>query len=246
MASLADGESQLAFRGHTTACAALAETEWLPLPETKQEVESVRALLGPSEDVLTLTGAAASEESFKRDAHGKRTLHLATHGFFLEGTCAIGASQESPLLLSGLVLAGANARSTVSEASTLDDSGAGTDDGILTAEELAALDLRGVDLAVLSACDTGRGTVAVGEGVFGLRRAFGIAGARTVVMSLWPVPDAQARQWMTRFYSATGDGTSVSRAVRDASLRTLEELRESERPAHPYYWAGFVAAGDWK
>src|SRR5439155_9036837 len=138
-------------------------------------------------------------------------LHLATHGFFLNGGCPPAANGtrsvdglssggtgsarlqlgESPLLLSGLALAGANRRAIA---------GPDEDDGILTAEEVTALNLEGVEWAVLSACDTGLGEVKAGEGVFGLRRAFQVAGVRTVIMSLWSVDDEAARIWMRTLY----------------------------------------------
>jgi CHAT domain-containing protein len=86
----------------------------------------------------------------------------------------------------------------------------------------------------------------VGEGVFGLRRALEIAGVRTVLMSLWPVPDEAARSWMTSFYETKLGGASVIEAGRRASVRTLHKLREDGQPTHPYLWAGFVAAGDWR
>ena len=206
--------------------------------------------VGPVE---LLTGAAASEGRFKREAPGKRILHVATHGFFLQSECLSAESVgrgfakgtetvargigENPLLLSGLVLAGANRAS---------EAGPDQEDGILTAEELAALDLRGLEIAALSACDTGLGTVEAGEGVFGLRRALEIAGARTVLMSLWPVPDKGAREWMASFYGSRLGGESVLDATRKASLAALEELRKQGLPDHPYLWAGFVAAGDWQ
>lgn len=98
----------------------------------------------------------------------------------------------------------------------------------------------------MSACDTGLGTVEVGEGVFGLRRALEIAGVRTVLMSLWPVPDAESREWMTRFYESRLGGASVAEAGRGASLAMLQRLREEERSTHPYLRAGFVAAADWQ
>ena len=107
------------------------------------------------------------------------------------------------------------------------------------------MDLRGVDLAVLSACDTGRGTVAAGEGVFGLRRAFSIAGASSIVMSLWPTPDEAARAWMEKFYTALEDGEEVAAAARSASLDRLTELRQAGVSPHPELWAGFVCVGDW-
>ena len=144
---------------------------------------------------------------------------------------------ENPLLLSGLVLAGANhAR----------EAEPGEEDGILTAEEIAALDLRGVDLVALSACNTGLGAVEVGEGVFGLRRAFELAGARTVLMSLWSVPDKEARAWVSAFYRARIEGASVAESARLASTTALQAVRSAGGPEHPYLWASFVAAGDWK
>ena len=153
-----------------------------------------------------LTGARATETAFKRSAPGKSYLHLATHGFFLGNDCddavytgrgpdglrgiggRTGAKRrrilpDNPLLLSGLALAGANQRRPTR---------ADPEDGILTAEEVAALDLDGVEWAVLSACDTGVGGIKAGEGVFGLRRAFRVAGARTIIMSLWAVEDRAA------------------------------------------------------
>jgi CHAT domain-containing protein len=185
-------------------------------------------------------------------------LHLATHGFFLEGNCssapqdtrAIGgplaslAKQlpeligENPLLLSGLALAGANER---------EQAGADQDDGILTAEEIAALDLSGVDWAVLSACQTGVGEVRAGEGVFGLRRAFQVAGVKTLIMSLWEVEDRSAREWMKKLYVARlANHLSTAEAVREASLGILRERRARGLSTHPFYWGAFVAAGDWR
>src|SRR5262249_11331324 len=144
----------------------------------------------------------------------------------------------NPLLLTGLAFAGANHRHTA---------GPEDDDGILTAEEIAGMNLEGVDWAVLSACDTGLGEIKSGEGVLGLMRAFQIAGARTVIMSLWPVEDNSARRWMTTLYThrfVRGLDTAVS--VRDASLQVLRRRRAKGQSTHPFYWAGFVAAGDWR
>jgi CHAT domain-containing protein len=226
----------------------LRSTRWRAIPASGREAEHVGALLGRHEPVRVLLGAEASEERFKREAPDKRILHLATHGFFLQEQCASALSVESgeepaaavgdnPLLLSGLVLAGANRAGEAREEG---------EDGVLTAEEIAALDLDGVQLAVLSACDTGRGEVVIGEGVFGLRRALELAGVRTVVMSLWPVPDLQARRWMQHFYEQRLDGAPIVEAIRGSSLRVLEALRDEDRPEHPYFWAGFAATGDWR
>jgi CHAT domain-containing protein len=161
-------------------------------------------------------------------------VHLATHGFVLDPGCVVA----NPLLRSGLALAGANARATAA---------AGEEDGILTAEEIASLELSGVEWAVLSACEGGTGEVVDGEGVLGLCRAFRVAGARTVLLSLWPVEDDAARRWIRELYQARlGRGRSTDRAVAEASLYCLRRLRERRQYPHPYLWTSFVAAGDWR
>ena len=145
---------------------------------------------------------------------------------------------KTQLLLSGLALSGANRRS-----SDLTDG----DDGILTAEEVAALDLAGVEWAVLSACDTGVGEIRAGEGVFGLRRAFQIAGARSVIMSLWSVEDQSTRSWMKALYEGRFErNRATADAVHEASLTVLRDRRSKGLRTHPFYWAAFVAAGDWR
>jgi CHAT domain-containing protein len=124
---------------------------------------------------------------------------------------------------------------------------AGADDGILTAEEVAGLNLQGTEWAVLSACDTGAGQIKAGEGVFGLRRAFQIAGARTIIMSLWSVEDESTRSWMRDLYNARfSRHLTTPASVREASLKALEGQRARHHSTHPFYWAGFVAAGDWR
>jgi CHAT domain-containing protein len=144
---------------------------------------------------------------------------------------------ENPLLLSGLAFAGANRRASAGP----DDS-----DGILTAEEIAGINLEGVDWAVLSGCDTGVGEIKLGEGVFGLRRAFQVAGARTVIMSLWPVEDQTTREWMATLYQEHfRDGKDTPESVRGASLKILRRRRANRESTHPFYWGAFIAAGDW-
>ena len=137
-----------------------------------------------------------------------------------------------------LALAGANRRSAA---------GPEEDDGILTGEEVAALNLEGLDWAVLSACKTGLGEVRAGEGVLGLRRAFHVAGARTIIMSLWSVEDRATRQWMEALYRGRlGQGLDTADAVREASLTVLRDRRARKLSTHPFYWAAFVAASDWR
>jgi CHAT domain-containing protein len=142
---------------------------------------------------------------------------------------------ENPLLLTGLALAGANHR---------ESAGSDEEDGILTAEEVASLDLSSAEWVVLSACDTGVGAVRAGEGVFGLRRAFQVAGARTLITSLWAVEDEAGRRWMRELYDnrfVKGLGTAES--VRAAGLEVLRRRRAEGRSTHPFYWGGFVASG---
>ena len=106
------------------------------------------------------------------------------------------------------------------------------------------MNLWGTDLVVLSACETGLGEVRTGEGVFGLRRAFQLAGARTVVMSLWSVPDEETVTLMTDFYRRMNAGVGKARALQEASLALMRERREKHGAAHPYYWGAFVSVGE--
>ena len=257
------------YRGQRSACGDFQSAHFSLLPAATREAKEVAALwrteslvtaaVSPeAPGALCLTGAKATEAAFKTKAPGHRILHLATHGFFLGGKCesaldssrGIGGLQpsdktppppstgENPLLLSGLALAGANHR---------DAAGPDEEDGILTAEEIAAMDLAGTEWAVLSACDTGIGEINAGEGVFGLRRAFQVAGARTVIMSLWSVEDESARQWMKALYEGRLlKHLDTAEAVRNASLTVLKSRRARGESSHPFYWAGFVAAGDWR
>jgi CHAT domain-containing protein len=135
-------------------------------------------------------------------------------------------------------MAGANRRAAA---------GPDEDDGILTAEEVASLNLQGTEWAVLSACGTGLGQIKAGEGVLGLRRAFQIAGARTVIMSLWSVDDQATRAWMRGLYDGRlNKHLNTADAVREASLSVLRTRRARGQSTHPFYWAAFVAAGDWR
>ncbi len=236
------------FKSAAPACPLFEAMRFDPLPGTRREVEDIAALWSPRGGVLELTGSGASEEAFKRLAPGKGILHLATHGYFLQDRCRSSldskmssesevAAGEDPLLLSGLVLAAANRRS----ASTVTQ-----EDGILTSEEIGALDLSSAEWAVLSGCETALGQVLTGEGVLGLRRAFQVAGVGTLIMSLWPVDDGAARIWMHNLYEGRVAGLSTVEAVNEASLRMIAAQRSSGGTTHPYFWGAFVAAGDWK
>ncbi len=260
---LANGQT---YRGQQPTCGAFRSIRFAPLPSAEEEIDDIvrpwrttivpRFSVGrnqPSDDagprVLRLTGHRASESALTALAPGYTVLHIATHGFFVDGECSkfglvegvdgdsLGA-KENPLLLSGLALAGANHR---------DEAGPDEEDGILTAEEIASLDLSSVEWAVLSACDSGVGEVRAGEGVFGLRRAFQIAGAHTLIMSLWPVGDDATRAWMRELYTNRFvEGMSTIDSVHEASLALLTDRREKGLSTHPVFWASFVAAGDWR
>jgi CHAT domain-containing protein/TolA-binding protein len=219
------------------ACAVPRDRSFAPLPASRLEVEQIVQLWTSSgRQGRALEGKAASEEQFKQSAAGNRVLHVAAHGFFYQDACGAG-NAGNVLTYSGLALAGANRRPGTPAA----------EDGILTAEEISMMRLEGVEWVVLSGCDTGVGEVKTGEGVFGLRRAFQLAGAGTVIMSLWPVEDQSARQWMRALYRArVVEGSGTAEAVRSASLAQLKHLRAQGKSPHPLYWAGFVAAGSWK
>ena len=232
-----------AFRGAMANCASFRQLRFSPLPATKREVEAIEVLWrkhshtgADASPIFLLEGPDADEAAFKDKAPGREILHLATHGFVLGSACAVPTGNA--LLCSGLALAGANRRQAATPT---------MEDGILTAEEIAALDLSGVEWAVLSACETGLGEIATGEGVFGLRRAFQLAGTRSVIMSLWPVDDRATRLWMERLYRhRLQDGMGTAAAVRTASLDVLRQRRARGESPHPLYWAGFLAAGDWR
>jgi CHAT domain-containing protein/tetratricopeptide (TPR) repeat protein len=245
-------------RGGKTGCMDFDSLSFGPLPGTGREIKDIAKLWATKGDAVTLDGRDATEQAFKSKAPGQGVLHIATHGFFLgkcpsaaAGTRGIGATVPSsdgdrnrkpdprhPLLLAGLALAGANQRATV---------GINQEDGILTAEEIAGLNLSGVEWAVLSACDTGNGQVLAGEGILGLERSFQIAGVRTVIMSLWAVDDEATRSWMDELYHGRiVRKLDTATAVAEASLHVLRERRAQARSSSPFYWAGFVAAGDWR
>ncbi len=255
---------------------------WQPLEATLAEVRAIRGCFEdryPDGHVTALSSSRATEAALRKHAPAHRYLHLATHGFFApkqlrsaladvshsdkEGVRNLFGRRDvagfHPGLLSGLVLAGANEAPQP-----------GQDDGILTAMEVEALDLSGVELAVLSACETGLGEEAGGEGLLGLQRAFQIAAARSVVASLWQVDDAATRKLMTVFYTNLWQNKmSRQEALRQAQLWMLREgeawmqhegisrgmvdvrvprerLPIEDGRLAPYYWAAFSLSGDWR
>ncbi|MBX2991428.1 MAG: CHAT domain-containing protein [Bacteroidetes bacterium] len=242
-------ENRTAFSSLTrnvrTDCSHLNQITVSPLPASEAEVLAIsRSWNLMSENSLQrmYVGPEASEENFKQNATGKRVIHIATHGYFLGGECteasnSSGTLKENPLLQSGLFLAGANLHGK-------DADSLGTEDGILTALEVSAMDLRGTDLVVLSACETGLGKVEQGEGVYGLRRAFQMAGAKTVVSSLWKVPDKETVQFMKALYATKAK--TYPELMQQVALKRIRELRLRGRPTHPFTWGAFVVTGDWR
>ena len=214
----------------------LSETYFAPLGGTLAEAISIRKLFP---ETNFITGAQATESAFKTIA-APRILHVATHGFFLENAAAnspptargnnSAVKIENPLVRSGLALAGANRR--------VDNA---ADDGILTALEASGLNLWGTKLVVLSACDTGLGAVKNGEGVYGLRRAFALAGAQSLVMSLWSVSDAVTREMMIDYYKNLKQGMGRGASLRQVQLSMLKRKGRT----HPFYWASFIQSGEW-
>lgn len=228
------------------------------LPGTRREVHAIAAMMP---DARSLLGAAATEEALRR-LRAPRIMHIATHGMFLserssvpeqaaagappsrtsrrlEALAGTSSSQSpsvpqdpdswNPLTRSVLALAGA-ARWTEQAHSA--------QDGMLSAEEVRSLDLWGTKLVVLSACDTGTGPVLKGEGVYGLRRAFFVAGAETLISSLWQVADSETGELMKEFYERLIKGR-LPRVT--AMQEAMKEMRK--RRPHPYYWAPFVVMG---
>ncbi len=231
----------LARRGVTTADD-LSTVYFPPLTGTAQEARSIKSVFP---EATVLTGRQATKEALEQ-ANAPRILHIATHGFFLTdgneatkakvlktggmSTRSINANVKikNPLLRSGLALSGANLRT-------------GRDNGILTALEASNLNLWGTKLVTLSACDTGVGAIRNGEGVYGLRRAFFLAGTETLVMSLWPVSDYVTRELMTSYYTDLNKGLGRGEALRQTKLAMLKHSHRR----HPFYWASFIQAGEW-
>ena len=206
------------------------------LAGTSEEMKSVAELLSNMGwKVRTFTGPEALEETVK-GIRGARVLHIATHGFF-EPDQAPARSQgglEDVMLRSGLYFAGANRVLTGGRAA------ADLEDGVLTAYEATGLTLQGTELVVLSACETGLGESANGEGVFGLRRALQEAGAQTVLMSMWKVPDNETRQLMTTFYTKWLAGKDKPTALREAQLELRQDVMRRWQEDRPHDWAAFV------
>ena len=224
---------------------------WNYLNGTEKEVNVLASILtsaGFATDIRK--GFDATEESFKNigalqgDQKGSpRVIHLATHGFFfpdpqdtIKNRATIDEQEtgfktsDNPLIRSGLLMAGANYAWKTGKPIKK-----GMENGILTAYEISHLDLSQTELVVLSACETGLGDIAGNEGVFGLQRAFKIAGVRYLIMSLWQVPDFQTQDLMTTFYTYW---LKEKKGIPEAFRAAQQDMRE--KYLDPYLWAGFV------
>jgi len=234
--------ANLAQRRGITTADDLETVYFSALTGTAQEARAIKSVFP---EATVLTGGRATKQALEQ-TNAPQILHIATHGFFLkdgtaklrekapnlegEATRSINANVniKNPLLRSGLALSGANLST-------------GRDNGILTALEASNLNLQGTKLVTLSACDTGLGAIRNGEGVYGLRRAFFLAGTQTLVMSLWPVSDYATRELMTSYYTGLNQGLGRGEALRQTKLAMLKRNHRQ----HPFYWASFIQAGEW-
>lgn len=210
------------------------------LPGTKVEIDAVSEITKAKGYTTNIfTQKQASEENFKK-INSPSLLHIATHGFFLQESQSTGdkvfgievnQAKDNPLLRSGLMLA--DAEQTM-ETATQGTEASSANNGVLTAYEVITLDLKNTDLVVLSACETGLGEIKSGEGVYGLQRAFQVAGAESVIMSLWKVSDEATKQLMTTFYEEWMSGKDKEQAFFTAQKSLRKDFPE------PYYWGAFV------
>lgn len=245
---LSDDQMVAEARGYDTQSASIAtpfefdkdRSGWNYLSGTEDEAKSINMTLDSiGVPTVLFMGAHANEESVKAlSGKSPYLLHIATHGFFLSDPKQIAVNpfmqnQErngaSNLLhRSGLLFAGANKTWVNGERVK------GVEDGILTAEEISKLDLSTTEIVSLSACETGLGEIVSTEGVFGLQRAFKLSGAKTLIMSLWKVPDIATSKLMITFYKNWSSGMEIHQAFLTAQQKIKEEFFS------PYYWAGFV------
>ena len=215
--------------------------KWGPIPSTKEEVRGIKSLLTKKGvQVSVFEENNANEESFKSlSGNSPEILHMATHGFVIDtsqqvegnkfvSSTNVYSQKDSYMMWAGLMLAGGN-NIWQGNFDLLN-----VEDGILTADEISRLDLSNTKLVVLSACETARGKVDPVDGVYGLQRAFKMAGAQTIIMSLWKVQDDATSLLMTQFYAYLTNGDEKHQALWKAMMDVKEKYKD------PYYWAGFV------
>jgi CHAT domain-containing protein len=228
-------QSELALRSLTERGA------WGGLPSTKKEIDYIHSLLTKQGvKVAKLEESNANEESFKSlGGKSPELIHLATHGFVIDtkkkaegnkfvASTSVYSNKDSYMMWSGLMLAGGNNiwRGNFNQSNV--------EDGILTADEISRMDLSNTKLVVLSACETAKGKVDPVDGVYGLQRAFKMAGVETIVMSLWKVQDDATSMLMTQFYTYLTSGVEKHQALWKAMMDVRAKYKD------PYYWAGFV------
>jgi CHAT domain-containing protein len=210
------------------------------LPGTKVEVEKISEILNPAGMQVNKFLSNQALESKIKSLESPKVLHIATHGFFLSDTdlreeedftSTTERAFTNPLLRSGILLAGAN--KTFNEGGNYNL----PEDGVLTAYEAMLLNLSNTDLVILSACETGLGEERNGEGVFGLQRAFSMAGSKNMLMSLWKVSDAGTQELMTLFYKHWITDKNTASAFQKAQLEMMK------KNPNPYIWAAFVCVG---
>ncbi len=250
-----DAESQYILRGFNADSTNYRGTKWSYLPGTLTEANEIETLLVKGNTIVSkLVSDNATEASFKElSGEKKRILHIATHGFFWNDSTAKTKKEDMRLRFvrlddnqpryvedkamtrSGLLFVGAQ--------NTFDgiEIPAGVDDGVLTAQEISFLDLRGLDLLVLSACQTGLGDIK-GDGVFGLQRGFKKAGTRSILMSLWKVDDFSTRLLMKEFYRHYVSGETKQKSLKLAQKFVREYVDENGNKifADPSYWASWI------
>ena len=216
---------------------------WNYLPGTLSEVESIDTLLlNKNVDKNMLTGTNANETYFKRlSGKSPKVLHIATHGFFFENNDKKASPLKSktsikyktdynPLNRTGLLFSGAN-YAWINGSNPPNEK----ENGIITAEEISTLDFSKTDIVVLSACETGLGDIEGSEGVYGLQRAFKMAGVDMLMMSLWEVPDKETAEFMTSFYGNWLGGQNIREAFRNTQLKMSDKYKDN-----PEKWAAFV------
>jgi CHAT domain-containing protein/tetratricopeptide (TPR) repeat protein len=206
------------------------------LPHAGDEVRTVAAAWSSAfaEPLTLLTGSEASERAFRRSFSGARVIYFAAHS--AEAVEPHKASQApEDLLPNGILL---------SEFRSLSADLPPDSDGLLAAEEILALDLSGTELVVLSTCESGGGRLVRGEGVYGLRRAFQMAGAQTVISTLWPVDDRSTAELMK--HGLFNPAASYPEIMQSVCLARIQELRASGEIPNPFLWAAFISAGNWK
>ena len=214
------------------------------LPGTKEEVEVIKATFDKNDVKSTLLMEEAANERTIKNIKNPDVLHLATHGFFLEDPKEEDLAgydklekefYKNPMMRSGIFFSGANKNYAIntSNAGLIGD----FEDGMLTSYEAMNLSLNKTELVVLSACQTGLGKVKNGEGVYGLQRAFKLAGARSIIMSLWPVSDDATKDLMITFYDGWIKTGNLYEAFKQAQLEVKKKYPE------PYFWGAFILVG---